>query len=317
MRQLQRRLVSLLETGGLDQRLVRSAGAAMRTALVSEEDPLVARSAGSAVEWLSKAVLFHHEPATLARAGRRYEASAAFLSGLGHDDIGSLTGVMTQNAPASIRTAFELLDPAAAPTLDQLDSALLIARNAATHLDFVSTGDGTRSLFFSLMFCKVLLPTFGLDLAGWIDDADVNEVALAVLQAGSSGRYDPRGLRNVALARVAVARASWRDLKTRLPASVLSQLAEAPEPHPDLDSADILVSCPTGEHMAWVEFDLERSDEQDSFNEDSVTYDLFMGFLYCKLCGLELDYSLLSDLGFGEPIGRRVVEGAFFEDYMN
>src|SRR4051812_18333021 len=106
--ELQRQLMALIETDGLDRRLLASAADSMRKALTSESWSEIARSAGHALEWLAKAVLFRADPAGLARPGKKRERSVAFLTGMGHAEVPSLAHVMTQNGPESIRDAFAL-----------------------------------------------------------------------------------------------------------------------------------------------------------------------------------------------------------------
>jgi hypothetical protein len=309
---LQGQLMAMLETGGLDGRLLSSAAEAMRTALISESWPEIARSAGQALEWLAKAILFREDPAELARPGTKRERSVAYLTGQGHPEVASLAHVMTQNGPESIRDAFEVLGMPK-PPLEELDARILVARNAATHLDFVSGDDAARALFHSMAYCGTLLPYFGLTLKSWIEDDDLIEAAHAVAAHGPSmdGPHNP----GVAHVRVAQARRKWLDLQARVPGEVLDHLSAHPEMPEDLPSADLLVPCPTGGHLAWVELETELSDEQDDI-EDSQNYDLFYGYLQCRLCGLDLEHALLADLGMGAIVGVRVDNGSTYEDFL-
>ncbi len=309
------KLKAMLDTIDLDRRLIESAAVAMGHALVLEHGPEGARAAGHALEWLAKAVVFRNSPAELARSGKKRERSAAFLSGDGHAEVKSLSEVLTQNAPESIMRAFDVLR-LPQPALGQLDDHILIARNSATHLDFVDHGEAIRTIYYSLEYCQLLLPAFGLELATWLEDDDLVAVASAITKGGVPRAGDPTIHDSLALARLARARRQWRDLETRIPKPQLDQLSVAPATPSDMNAPDQLVRCPTGGHLAWVEYDTEVSDDQDGTDEDSTNYDIFYGCLNCLLCGLELDYHQLAVLEMGATIGTRVSDGHFYEDFL-
>jgi hypothetical protein len=310
------RFRALLETVGLDARLVTSSRYAIQEALTSAEDPTVmARLAGSATEWLAKAVIFRHEPALLATEGKHTrDKSVGYLTGAGHPEARSFADVGTLVAPDAVRLALELVGEIP-PTIRQLSQEIFAARNTATHLDIVDARAAIAATDAALTYAVHLLKPFGLDHQSWIQDAGILQIALAVRQAATATKHLPALIGSVPTptevvlaARQWHAAQEWERMQERVEAGDLDRLSVNPRVPSDMEQADELLACPTGGHLAWFELIREDAGYDDhAAAEGETAYDLYLHYMHCGLCGLELDNSLLGEVGLGESVGYEIL----------
>ncbi|WP_460821625.1 hypothetical protein [Nocardioides ungokensis] len=292
--------MSAFQTNGLQVHLLEASTVALSEALANVDEPVVsARNAGLALELLAKAVIFGRERGALSGAPKKYrEAAVAFLEGRGHPDVWSLADVTTVNGTTAVETAYDLIG-AEPPEKARVD-AVFRPRNRAVHMAQADQAASLGALAETMRLGVPLLEDLRLSIIEWLqEDSGMGEIATAILKSNGSARAP------IAFAKKWRASNEWLSMSERLPADVLRDLAADPRVKPDADDP-FLSQCPTGGHFAWFELDAELSDVQE--DESSVEYDLYLGYLHCPLCGLEVEYAELEELGHGAPVGRRYRE---------